>query len=134
MLKIKHRGKEKIKLGFEIIILKAHHLEKGLNGSTIFIQWRRGSKKKSGTTKRALVNSSECTWNEKITFTSTFFRDPRTRQCDTKLISFILKEDVRKKKNKTQSVGKVSVDLSKHLRENKGPIIVPLKKKRWNFS
>jgi hypothetical protein len=38
---LKHRGKEKIKVSYEVVIRKAVNLEKSLFGSTIYIEWKR---------------------------------------------------------------------------------------------
>ena len=87
----KHRGKEKIKVAFDFVIEKAFNLDPSMNGSTIYITWRRGSNTKSGMTKRALVSKNEAYWNEPFTFSSTFFRDSRDKY-DEKSISLELKE------------------------------------------
>lgn len=58
---LKHRGKEKIKIQYEITIERVKYLPKELNGSTIFIEWKRGSKI-GGTSKRALVTDQTGNW------------------------------------------------------------------------
>src|SRR5690606_29211821 len=47
--------KDKVKIKYEITVKKITKLPEKLNGSTIFILWRRGSRKNQGLTKRALV-------------------------------------------------------------------------------
>ncbi len=90
---LKHRGKEKIKVHFEIHLRKASNLDKSFHGTTVFIEWKRGSRRCTGTSKRALVTSKgEATWGETILCTGTMFRDPRTDKYDEKQISFDLKE------------------------------------------
>lgn len=73
----KSRGKDKIKLSFEIVAERAFNLEKSLNGSTIYVAWRRGSKNNSGITKRVLVNKNEAIWRETFTVTTKLYRDSR---------------------------------------------------------
>lgn len=89
---LKHRGKEKIKVSFDIVVRKASNLDKSLNGTTVYIEWRRGSKRATGMTKRALVTKNEAVWSEPINCTCTMFHDSRTDKYDEKSISFYLKE------------------------------------------
>src|SRR5690242_19093987 len=88
---LKHIGKEKVKVSFEVTIVRAFNLEKSLNGSTVYIQWRRGSKSASGMTTRALVSKNEAYWNEPVTFTSTFYKNSHEK-FDKKELTFSLKE------------------------------------------
>ena len=89
---VKHRGKEKIKVEFEVTIIRAKNLDKSLNGSTIFIEWRRGSHKQAGTTRRVLVTNGNSGWDEKITFTSTIFKSSHGDKFDEKPIRFDINE------------------------------------------
>lgn len=91
---LKHRGKEKIKVGFSITFLNIKKVDKSLNGSTVFLDWKRSSKPGcSGFTKRALVSNTEANWpQEPITFTSTFFKEPRGDKFDKKVLQVVLME------------------------------------------
>src|SRR4051812_38736104 len=89
---LKHRGKEKVKVQFTVTFHSIKKLEKKLNGSTVFIEWKRSSKPGcNGMTKRALVSNGDANWNaETITFSGTFFRDGD--KFDKKLLQISLVE------------------------------------------
>jgi len=85
-------GKDKVKIHFDLQVKKINRLPDRLNGSTLFILWRRGSKKNSGQTKRALVKDGEATWGESISFVCSLFRESDSDRFDAKTIAFALKE------------------------------------------
>lgn len=116
-MKRAHRGKDKYKVNFELQIKKVTNL-KDHNGSSIYIAWRRGSKKTSGDTKRVIVDKNEASWEqqEKISFDSKLFMDPKSQKFDEKKLSLTLKED-NKKKGKVE-LAKVSIDLSNFANSN----------------
>eukprot|EP01118_Nematostelium_gracile_P011476 TRINITY_DN4074_c0_g2_i1.p1 TRINITY_DN4074_c0_g2~~TRINITY_DN4074_c0_g2_i1.p1 ORF type:complete len:434 (-),score=125.67 TRINITY_DN4074_c0_g2_i1:24-1325(-) len=125
---IKHRGKEKIKVEFNVTIVRAKNLDKALNGSTIFIEWRRGSNRISGTTRRVLVNNSTAGWDEKVTFTCTIFKNAKSDKFDEKAIKFAINEDQPKKK-KVNLIGKIGLDLSQYVKSDGTELItLPIKK------
>lgn len=138
---VKHRGKEKLKVAFDVVLERATNLDSKLNGSTVFIEWKRGSKRVAGTTKRALVTNEQAVWAETISFTSTIFKDT-TDRFDEKKINFHLLEvnlipgphqqhvqDVIKKK-KAHEIGKIGLDLSQYVRSDGSELItLPLSKK-----
>lgn len=76
----------------EIQVKKVTNLGKELNGSTVFLSWRRGTKKTSGDTKRVLANKQEAVWDEKIVFETKLFIDPKTQKIDEKKLTLSLKE------------------------------------------
>ena len=84
--------KDKVKIHFDLQVKKINRLPERLNGSTLFLLWRRGSKKHSGQTKRALVKDGEATWEESISFVCSLFREPDSERFDAKTIAFALKE------------------------------------------
>jgi hypothetical protein len=90
-MNIKHRGKEKIKVQYDIIVQRAVKLDKGLNGATAFVEWKRG-KSNSGFTKRVLVSKNEAVWGESITLTCTLFRDAKKDRFEQKKLTLTLKE------------------------------------------
>eukprot|EP01105_Mastigella_eilhardi_P025557 TRINITY_DN699_c0_g1_i4.p1 TRINITY_DN699_c0_g1~~TRINITY_DN699_c0_g1_i4.p1 ORF type:complete len:414 (+),score=95.68 TRINITY_DN699_c0_g1_i4:118-1242(+) len=110
MKHIEHRGKEKTKFGFDITLHSAGNL-KGLVGAQVFLSWRRGSKKKSGTTRMAPVRADEtATIDEKIHIDCTFFKEGT--EFDDKPMSITLKEAVPKKSS-GRSLGKLRINLSR---------------------
>lgn len=89
----KHRGKEKIKVQFDIMLKKVTQLDKSLNGSTVFVEWKRkGGTQASGMTKRSLVAKNEATWNESFSVSATIFKDPKSDTFDPKKLYLTLKE------------------------------------------
>ena len=89
---MKHRGKEKIKVEYEVTLVRAKNLDKALNGSTIFIEWRRGSASLCGTTRRVLVQNQCAGWDEKISFSCTIFKSTHSDKFDEKAIKFNINE------------------------------------------
>ena len=85
-------GKDRVKVFFECTIKKVTNLAENLNGSTLYIEWRRGARNNSGMTKRALVRDREAQWGESINFECTFMRDSTTHLFDRKHVVFTLKE------------------------------------------
>ncbi len=85
-------SKEKVKIKFEVHVKKIYKLPERMNGSTLLVMWRRGSKKNSGLTKRALVKDAAAHWEEKFSFVCSLFRDTDTDEYEPKTISFALKE------------------------------------------
>jgi len=83
--------RSKTKLQFEILVGKVTGIASKLDGGTVLISWRRGSGNK-GTTKRVLVEKNVASWNEKIVFTSTLFKDETTNLYEEKYLSLTLKE------------------------------------------
>jgi len=110
----KHRGKEKVKVIFDITFERAFHLDSGLNGSTVFLAWRRGSKKKSGMTKKALVKQNEAIWRDLQSISGNLYRDSNGHW-DEKLFTVELREDIINKK-KTNSIAKLSFDLGQYVK------------------
>jgi hypothetical protein len=110
-MKRAHRGKDKYKVSFEIQVKKVTNL-KDAAGSSVFISWRRGTKKTAGDTRRVIATKSEAVWdNERLCFESKLFMDPKSQKFDEKILSLTLKEDNSKKKS-THKIAKVKIDLS----------------------
>lgn len=78
---------------FDIQVKKVTNL-KDVNGSSVFISWRRGTKKNAGDTRRVLVAKNEATWTdaEHLAFDSKLFMDPKSQKFDEKTLSLTLKE------------------------------------------
>jgi hypothetical protein len=87
---VKHNGKEKLKLQFEINVQKINNLLE-FNHKPVLIEWRRGSKKNSGKVKPVVVSNGEAIWNEKIMLKCSFYKDTETGKFDEKTISFAAK-------------------------------------------
>lgn len=65
---------------------------KDVNGSSVFISWRRGTKKTAGDTRRVIAQKNEASWDERIVFESKLFMDPKSQKFDEKAFSLTLKE------------------------------------------
>ena len=78
-------------MSFEISVKKVTNL-KDVNGSSVFISWRRGTKKTAGDTRRVIVQKNEAVWDERIVFESKLFMDPKSQKFDEKTLSLTLKE------------------------------------------
>src|SRR5690625_3950643 len=85
-------GLDKVRIQFNFTVKKVSRLPERMNGSTVYIMWRRGSKQNSGMTKRALVKDAEAVWSETISFVCSLFKDDENDQFENKTISFALKE------------------------------------------
>lgn len=107
-------------------------LSKAHENHTVYIEWRRGSKKKTGLTKRVLVSRlphltvrGNAVWDEQIKIASTFFKDKKGK-FDSKKMSLKIKEDNGKK---TAVVGKFPIDLGELINEHRGAAqSIPVKK------
>ncbi|EGG19477.1 C2 calcium/lipid-binding region-containing protein [Cavenderia fasciculata] len=109
-----HKGKDKFKVKVEVVIKKVTNL-KELNGSSVFIQWKRGSSSKSsGDTSHLMVKNGESIFDEKISFESKFFIDPKTQKPDGKKVAFSLKEE-KKKSSSGKILGKIEFDVTSYL-------------------
>lgn len=86
------KSKEKIKIEFTITVKKITNLStvKVMDGATVFLEWKRGSRKNAGTTKRALVNGNEAQWNESFTCSSTLVK--KDDDFESKMLSIKLQE------------------------------------------
>lgn len=84
--------KEKIKIEFTVTVKKVTNLgsTKIRDGATLFLEWKRGSRKNAGTTKRALVNGNEAQWNENFTFSSSLVK--KGDEFESKTLSIKLQE------------------------------------------
>lgn len=91
---LKHRGKEKIKAQFTVTFHGIKKLEKSLNGSTVYIEWKRSSKPGcNGITKRALVSNGDANWPaEPVTFAASFYKEAKSEKLDKKLLQVTLME------------------------------------------
>lgn len=115
----KHKGKDKLKVKIEIQVKKVNNL-KDYNGAPVFIYWRRGNSKLSGETTHVTVRNNEGTFEEKITFESKFFIDPKSQKPDEKKLSLQLKEE--KKKSSSKVLGKIELDLTSYMNNKVGTI------------
>lgn len=91
---LKHRGKEKIKAQFTVTFHSLKKLDKKLNGSTVYIEWKRSSKPGcNGITKRALVANGDANWpSEPVTFAASFYKERNSDKLDKKLLQLALVE------------------------------------------
>ncbi|GAM29318.1 hypothetical protein SAMD00019534_124940 [Acytostelium subglobosum LB1] len=87
---------------------------KELNGSSVFISWRRGTSKVQGETTHTIVRNGEATFEEKISFESKFFIDAKTQKPDEKKLSMSLKEE-KKKSSSGKVLGKIELDLTSYM-------------------
>eukprot|EP01132_Coremiostelium_polycephalum_P006597 gene6597-8165_t len=114
-----HKGKDKLKVKVELFIKKVVNL-KELNGGSAFIHWRRGSSKSSGETSHVVVRNGEAVFEEKISFESKFFIDPRSQKPDEKKLSLQLKEE---KKKASKTLGKIEMDLTSYLNSRPNQVV-----------
>jgi hypothetical protein len=134
----KHRGKEKMKIFFEITFHKVTGLEKKLNGSTIFIHWKRGSRKNLGNSKRALVSKGEAKWGDVAPIKAHLYKDPKEtkkEKYDSKLLTLEIKEVSKKpsfsnlmlqdipKSSTTKTVAKSKIDLALYAKADPKEVI-----------
>lgn len=123
--------KDKVKIKYEITVKKITKLPEKLNGSTIFILWRRGSRKNQGLTKRALARDCLATWEEKIVFTCSLTRESEADEFDARGISFSLKEDVIGKRKQDKTHSSTKLNLAEYTNEDgTDQITLPLKFKK----
>jgi len=89
----------------------------------VVLEWRRGTKKKSGMTDKIAVTKRESVFNHKITFTTTFFVNKKTLHYDTKRFTITLKKQVKNKIKGTylKRMEKVEIDLGKYGKDFAGP-------------
>lgn len=120
-MKRAHRGKDKYKVSFELALKKVTNL-KGYAGSSVFISWRRGTKKTAGDTRRVIAGQAEAEWDERIVFESKLFMDPKSQKFDEKTLSLTIKEDNSKKKS-VKEIAKVKIDLSNFATSNGAEVI-----------
>ncbi|KAH3760841.1 hypothetical protein Pelo_7336 [Pelomyxa schiedti] len=108
---LKHRGKEKFRIEFTVTVQKLIGM-RDYPSSVVFLSWRRGSKKKTGTTKLVKVTpppGEDTPFNEKISFSCTMFKDQSTKQYDSKQMSITLKEVTKKS---PKHIGKLRLNLA----------------------
>lgn len=79
-------------MSFDLTIDKVTNLDKSLNGTTVFVEWRRGSHKNTGITKRALVTKLEANWHEAVTISCNLYKDTKKDKFDEKVLTLTLKE------------------------------------------
>jgi len=108
---VKHSGKEKLKLHFDILVQKVTNLSE-FNQKQVFLAWKRGSRKNSGRVKDVLVINGEAMWNERITLKSTLFKDQESGRFDEKMLSIALKLSDEK------SIGKMDIDLGHYAKHD----------------
>ncbi|KAF2073381.1 hypothetical protein CYY_005294 [Polysphondylium violaceum] len=111
-MKKSHKGKDKLKVKVEVLINKVINL-KEYNGGSVFVYWRRGTSKSSGETSHVVVRNGEALFEEKISFESKFFIDPKSQKPDEKKLSLQLKEE--KKKSTAKVLGKIELDLTSYM-------------------
>jgi len=111
-MKKSHKGKDKLKVKVEVLINKVINL-KEYNGGSVFVYWRRGTSKSSGETSHVVVRNGEAVLEEKISFESKFFIDPKSQKPDEKKLSLQLKEE--KKKSTAKVLGKIELDLTSYM-------------------
>eukprot|EP00727_Mastigamoeba_balamuthi_P000318 m51a1_g10283 hypothetical protein (699) ;mRNA; r:85662-88605 len=122
-----HRGKEKVKVEFDVHVRRVTNL-KGRSGSTVFINWRRGTNANTGMTKSALVTAGEeAVFEEHVVFAGTLFRDAATGAYDEKKLSVALREVVPGK-SKGRDVAKLHVNVSAYAARPGEVIQIPFEK------
>ncbi|KAL6046281.1 hypothetical protein QOT17_022293 [Balamuthia mandrillaris] len=123
--------KDRVKIRYLVTVKRATAVPEKLNGCTLFLAWRRGSKKNSGLTKRALVRNHQASWDESFSFMCTLARDSTTGLFDAKTLTLILREDVIGKKKDTKTLSTARLDLGDYVNEDGSePILLQLKLKR----
>jgi hypothetical protein len=88
-----------------------------LNGKTVAIAWKRGNALHAGSTKDAVVENGEATWNEKIIIKGTLFRDADSDKFDEKLVALTLKQDTRVFAKQTIDLGHYTKNEHTHTEE-----------------
>jgi len=103
-LSLKHRiGKEKYKIEIGLTIVELVGLEKETEGCSVWVEWRRGTKKHTGKTNHIVVKGGNAKFEEKFQFSSVFYQDSKGKY-DEKEITFRIKEENPKKK-KANKIG-----------------------------
>ncbi len=87
-----HRNKEKVKMTFDVNIVKVSNLDKKYNGSTLFVEWKRGSRKNSSSTKRAFVSKNEAFWGDSFQISTHLYKEKDKDKFDSKTLTLTLKE------------------------------------------
>lgn len=91
-----HRGKEKVKMTFDVNVMKVSGLEKKYNGSTLFLEWKRGSRKNSSSTKRAFVAKNEAFWGDSFQISTHLYKEKEKDKFESKTLTLTLKEVIFK--------------------------------------
>lgn len=100
---------DKIKVQFEIELLRIVNVSAKLNGRMMFAKWMRGSK--TGTTGRAIIESEVAAWPRSaglITLICSLYRDHKGA-FETKKVQISLKAENSKKS--VESAGKLALNL-----------------------
>jgi len=85
-----HHGKSKLKVEFDIHIQEVTGLTL-LENSALFVCWKRGSRKKSGMTRRSVVKSGVAHFDEHVVFSGTLFQNSKG-QADAKTLMLYIRE------------------------------------------
>ncbi|KAL7719138.1 C2 NT-type domain-containing protein [Entamoeba marina] len=108
-----HRRKNYRKFTFTFDVRKISNI-KTMNGKAVYLTWRRGLQKKSGSLKRVLAKNNEATWNSSFSFSSKFItKDLRTFQAKDLILTV---NAVRK--TTPILVGRLSLNLCDYLNKS----------------
>jgi len=95
------------KIQFEVWLMQVVNLAPEHDGRNVFIIWKRGSRHKSGNTKRALISKHTASWQEKIIFDTTLVK--KDSGYENKSFSIKLKEERSK-----SVIGSCKLNLAKY--------------------
>lgn len=123
--------REKLKVRFTFHIVKAVNIPKG--AKSVFLEWRRGSRRRTGKTRTIEVNGNEALWNEdfvvetKIETSGELDRNQtlEARNFQEKKVSLSVKEGKKSGLLKSyRSIGKAYLNLSEYIRGDNTPVPV----------
>lgn len=106
-----HRGRSKLKVEFDVHVQQLSCVE-ALESRAVFVCWKRGSRKKSGLTRRALVQGGVARFDEHILFAGTLFTDSRGA-ADAKMLQLYVREASARAGEASRLLYKRAVDLAR---------------------
>lgn len=106
-----HHGRSKLKVEFDVHVQQLTGVE-ALEGRAVFVCWKRGSRKKSGMTRRALVQGGVARFNEHIIFSGTLFTDTRGA-ADAKVLQLYVREASARAGEASRLLFKRAVDVAR---------------------
>jgi tetratricopeptide (TPR) repeat protein len=110
---LKHRGKERIKVQFDVLVRKISNVQvKPDSAESVFLYCTRSkNKSKDRIIKYSKILGSDINWNETVSFTSTLYKDSCSSAYAEKYVSLILKQGTKKSKK----VAEWKLDVSKYV-------------------